>query len=238
MEPPQNGAQLLRLGGGHRIGKEGDLAVLRQPGNGRLRDVGVHHHQLGVVQQGGPGAEKGRGHVVVDLHVRHRQLHVPLRPGDVEVGGGGSAGDLQSVADVDAQLAAGGGHPLGLHVVAKGGEQVDLRPQQGQVVGDVPPHAPQAHPHPAGVGVPGDQRAGGATPDVHVHAPHHHGVGRCAQDVALPGDMSLFHQVGDVHRRRGPGDPRLVCQLLLGDHGVLLNPAQELPFPLGHGVAS
>ena len=48
-------------------------------------------------------------------------------------------------------------------------------------------------------------------------------------DVAFAGDVALLHQVGDVHRHGGPGDPRLVCQLLLGDQGVLFNPVQKLP---------
>ena len=33
-------------------------------------------------------------------------------------------------------------------------------------------------------------------------------------------------------------DPRPVCQLLLGDQRVLLDPIQQLPFPLGHIIAS
>ena len=176
--------------------------------------------------------------MLIDPHIRHGQLHVPLRPGQVQVGGCGPAGDLQGVADVDAQLAAGGGHLLGGHIVAKGGEQMDLRPQQGQVVGDVPPDAAQAHAHLTGVGVPGDQRPEGPPANVHVHAAHHHRIGRGAHDVPPPGNVPLAHQVGDMHCRRGAGDPRLVCQLLLADHRVLFNPAQELTLTLCHPVAS
>src|SRR5699024_4182365 len=107
-----------------------------QPGDGLLRDVGVHDDELGVVQKGGPGGQVGRGHVAVDVHVADRQLHVPVGPRQEEIGGGGRSGDLQGLADVDAQLAAGGGQLLGGHVVAEGGEQPDVGPQQAQVVGD------------------------------------------------------------------------------------------------------
>ena len=42
---------------------------------------------------------------------------------------------------------------LGVHIVAEGGQQPHIQPQQAHVVGDVPAHAARAHPHPAGVGV-------------------------------------------------------------------------------------
>ena len=129
-------------------------------------------------------------------------------------------------------------HGLGEAVLPQHRDHGHLLPQQAQVVGDVPPHAAQRRGHPAGVGVPRHQRRGGHRADVHIHAAHHHDVGRLPQQVAPPGDVSLFHQVGDVHRHGGPGDPRLVCQLLLGDQGVLFDPVQKLPLPLGHGYPS
>ena len=144
----------------------------------------------------------------------------------------------QTLADVDAQLSAAGGDALGVHIVPEGGEQPHVHPQQSQVVGDVPPHAPQAHANLAGVGVSGHQGLVGPAADVHIHAPHHHGVRGGADDISLPGDVALLHQVGDMDRRRGAGDPRLVRQLLLGDQRIFLNPLEDLPFPLGHGTAS
>ena len=48
VELPQYGAQLLRLGGGHRVGEDGQADILRQPGDGLGRDVGVHHQELGI----------------------------------------------------------------------------------------------------------------------------------------------------------------------------------------------
>ena len=126
VEFAQDGPQFFCLGGGDRVGEEGDPAVLRQPLQGRLGDVGVRDHQLGVGEKGGPGLEKGGGQVVVDLHVRDGQLHVPVGPGQVQVGGGGPVGDLEGLTDVDAQFTAGGGELLGGHVVPKGGEKPGL----------------------------------------------------------------------------------------------------------------
>ena len=71
--------------------------------------------------------------------------------------------------------------------------------------------------------------------DIHIDPAHHHGVGGGGHDIALAGDVALFHQVGYVHRHRGPGDARFVRQLLLGNQGIFLNPPKDLPFPLGHG---
>ena len=127
---------------------------------------------------------------------------------------------------------------MGVGVVPKGGEQPDVYPQQGHVVGDIPPHAPQADAHRPGVGVRAHQRGGGHAADVHIYPAHHHGIGGGGDDIPLAGDVALFHQIGYVHRHRGPGDARLVRQLLLGDQGVLLNPSEDLALPLGHGPHS
>ena len=174
----------------------------------------------------------------IDLHIAYRQGHISLFVGDEQVGGGGRTRYRQALADVDAQLSAAGGNTLGVHIVPKGGEHPHIHPQQRQVVGDVSPHASQAHADLAGVGICGHQGPVGPAPDVDVHAAHHHRVGGGADDISLAGDMSLLHQVGDVHRRRRAGDPRLVRQLLLGDEGIFLDPSEDLPFPLGHGIAS
>jgi len=78
----------------------------------------------------------------------------------------------------------------------------------------------------------------GPPADVQVDAPHDYHIRSGADDVALAGDMALLHQIGDVYRHRRAGDARFVRQLLLGDQGVLLNPLENLPFPLSHGLSS
>ena len=103
-------------------------------------------------------------------------------------------------------------------------------------MGNIAAHASQAHAHLAGVGVLRHQLVQGTATNVQIDAPHHHRIGGGTDDVALAGDVPLLHQVGDMYRRRRPGDARLVRQLLLGDHRVLLDPFQDLPLPLGHGT--
>ena len=238
VELAQHWLQLHRLGGGYRVGKQGRSAVIRQILNALGGQVGVQHHRLTGVQQRLPLGQQLRSQVLVDFHIADGQRHVALFIGDEEVGGGAALGDDRGLGDVDAQLSAAGGNLLGVDIVAEHRQQTDVHAQQRHVVGDVPPHAAKAHPHNAGVGVLHDGDLTGPAADVHIHAAHHGDVGGRVDDVALAGDVALFHQVGDVHRHRGPGDPRLVCQLLLGDQGVLFNPVQKLPLPLGHGCPS
>ena len=238
VELAQHRLQLHRLGGGHRVGKQGGGTVIRQPLNALGGDVGVQHHRLTGVQQRLPLGQHLRGQVLVDFHIADGQGHVALFVGDEEVGGGAALGNDGGLGDVDAQFAAAGCDLLGVDIVAEHRHHPDVHAQQGHVVGDVPAHAAQAHPHHAGVGVLHDGDLAGPAADVHIHAAHHSDVGGRVDDIALAGDVALFHQVGDVHRHGGPGDPRLVCQLLLGDQGVLFDPVQKLPLPLGHGCPS
>ena len=125
-----------------------------------------------------------------------------------------------------------------MEVVSKGRQQPHIRPQQAQVVGNVPAHTPQAHPDGAGIGIRRHQRAEGTAADVHIDASHHHGVGAGAQHIPPAGDIALGHQVGDVHRHRGPGDAQLLGDGLLGNHGIRFDHLQNLPLALGHGTAS
>ena len=119
-----------------------------------------------------------------------------------------------------------------MDVLTKGGDELDLHIQQRQIVGNIPAHAAQTHPHRAGVGVPVHRHLRRPAADVHVDAAHHRDIGRCMDDVAFAGDVALLHQVGDVHRHGGPGDAGLFRQLLLGDERVFFDPVQNLPFPL------
>ena len=142
------------------------------------------------------------------------------------------------MAQVDAQSGAGGGHPLSVKVVAIGGQEPYIQTHEAHVVGNVPSHAAQRHTDPTGVGIRLHQRGKGPAADVHVDATYHHSIAAAAQDVALTGDVALFHQVGDVDRGGGPGDAQSVRDSLLGDHGVGFNELQNLPLPLRHGAPS
>ena len=142
------------------------------------------------------------------------------------------------MAQVDAQLRAGGGHLGAVGIVAVGSKQPHVRSQQAQVMGNVPAHAAQADGDPPGVTVRADQGGKGTPADVHVDASHHHGIAAGAQDIAPSGDQALPGEVGDMHRGAGPGDSQLIRDLLLGDEGILFNELQYLPFPLCHCLTS
>ena len=234
----QHRLQLHCFGSGYRVGKQGGGAVVRQILNALGGQVGVQHHRLTGVQQRLPLGQQLRGQVLVDLHIADGQRHIALFIGDEEISGGAALGDDGGLGDVDAQLSAAGGDFLGVDIVAEHRQQTDVHAQQSHVVSDVPPHTAQAHPYHTGVGVLHDGNLAGPAADVHIHAAHHGDIGGRVDDVALAGDVALFHQVGDVHRHGGSGDPRLVRQLLLGDQGIFLDPVQKLPLSLGHGHSS
>ena len=151
VEPAQHGAELLRLGRGYGVGKDRRAAVFRHPSHRFRRQIGVQHHHLAAVQQLAAALQHLRREMVVNVHVRHRQLHVAALVVDEEVGGGVPAGDHRRLGNVYAQLAAHRRQLLGVHIVAESREQPHVQPQQAHVVGDVAPHAAGAHAHGAGV---------------------------------------------------------------------------------------
>ena len=102
-------------------------------------------------------------------------------------------------------------------------------------MGDVPAHPTGTDPDGAGVGVPGHQGAKGLAANVHIHAANDHGVVRLPQHIAFPGDVAFLHQIGNVHRNGGAGNPCPCRQRLLGDHGIFRNPLENLLLPLCHG---
>ena len=150
----------------------------------------------------------GRGKGLINAHVGHGQGHVPRLVAEEKVGGGGAPGDVEGPAQVDTQPLAGVCHLAGMGILPQGSEEGHPHPQQPEVVGDVPPHAPHAHGDGAGVGVPPHQGAGGAAADVHIHRPGHGHIAAVGEEVSLPQDAPLLHQVRDVHPHGGPGDPR------------------------------
>ena len=184
-----------------------------------------------------PGKVSG-GELLIDSHVGDRQGHVPRLVAEEQIGGRGSPRHVERPAQVNPQPLAGVHHLPGVGVLSQRRQQGDLDPQQPQVMGNVPPHAPHAHRNLAGVGIPPHQRAGGLPPDVHIHRAGHHHVAAGGQDVAPAHNVALLHQVGDMHRHRRAGNPRPLGQGLLGDHRVLCNPVQNLLLPLGHPLTS
>ena len=80
---------------------------------------------------------------------------------------------------------------------------------------DVPPNTAKADGDFARIGIPCDQRPDGLSADINVDTADHRHIGRAAHHVSAARNMSLFHQVRDMHRHRGTGDPRLSCQLFL-----------------------
>ena len=148
-----------------------------------------------------------------------------------------AAGNYRRLGDVNAQLAAHGRQLLGIHIVAEGRDQAHIQSQKAHVVGNVAAHAAGTHAYGAGIGIPRHQLTVRTAADVHVHTAHHGDIRTAGDDVPLPGDAALFHQVGDMHRYAGAGDPRTVRQLLLGDHGVRLDPVEDLSFSLRHGFS-
>ena len=235
MQPSQNGLELLGLSGGDRICKDRSFTVLRHPGNALRREVGVQHHHLAAVQQLAAAGQHPGGEILVNVHVRHGQLHISGLIVDEQVGGGVATGDHRRLGDVDAQLAAYCRQLLGVHVVAEGRDQPHIQAHEAHVVGDVPAHAAGAHAHGTGIGVLTHQGLIGPAADVHIHAAHYGDIGAACHNIPLAGDAALFHQIGDVYRHAGAGDACPVRQLLLGDHRIRLDPVEDLSLTLCHG---
>ena len=147
----EDGGNFFGLDGGNRVNEQGHGAVIRQILQALLWKIGVGHHHLGVLQQRKLRRQVSRGDFFADFHVGHGQCHLAVLIGQVQIGGGRTPGHPQGVAQVDAQLGTGGRHPLAVDIVAIGAEQMNIRPQQRQVMGNVPTHAAQADGHGAGV---------------------------------------------------------------------------------------
>ena len=238
MEPPQHAPQLHRLGSGDRVGENGDGHRLGQILDALFGDVGIQHDHLAGGQQLLPSGQNLGRQVEVDVHVADGQGHVSVFIVDEKIGGGAPAGNDGGMGGVDAKLRAAGRDLLGVEIVSEHGQKPHVQPKEAHVVGDVASHAAQAHAHGTGIGILSHQGTGGGAADIHVYAAYHRHIRGGADDIALAGNVSFFHQVGNVHRRGGAGDACLVRQLLLGDHGVFLDPVQDLSFPLRHGVTS
>ena len=189
------------------------------------------------MEQPGPPGQKGGGDMLIDLHVADRQGHVPVPVGDEQIGGGGPAGHGEALADVDAQLAAGGGDTLGVHIVAEGGEHPHVQPHQSHVVGDVAPHAPRLMRTWPGLESAATSSPWGRPPMSRLtppRLPHKERCGRCSPCRRYGPASSDWRCVPPPTSGRCPLCPPAPA----GRSGVLLNPLENLPFPLSHGLSS
>ena len=119
------------------------------------------------------------------------------------------------MTDVDAEIRTAGFNPLRMQIVSERGQEADVHPQQAQVMRDVPPDTPEADRDLSRVGIVFDQGPHRSAADVDVDSADHRHIGRAAHHVSTASNMSLFHQVRDMHRHCGTGDSRLSCQLFL-----------------------
>ena len=142
------------------------------------------------------------------------------------------------MCDVNAQLTGSRRDALTVKVVAERGQKADINTEKAQIPCDVLPDAAETHRDLAGVGILGDQSRSGDAADVHVRAADDRRIAPAAQDVALSRDVALFHQVGNVHGDRGAGDTCHFRKAFLRDHGVRLDPLQDLPFALCHAITA
>ena len=119
------------------------------------------------------------------------------------------------MTDVDSEIRTVRFDPLGVQIVSEGGQEPDMNPQQTQVMRDVPPNTAKADGDFARIGIPCDQRPDGLSADINVDTADHRHIGRSADYVSTACNMSLFHQVRDVHRHGRPRNSCLVRQLFL-----------------------
>ena len=99
---------------------------------------------------------------------------------------------------------------------------------------NVSANAAKAHADGAGVGILRYQRSKGVSADVHIDAAHDYRIGAGAKDIALPCDITFFHQVGDMYGYGGLRDACLFCKLLMRDHRVCFDPLEDLSLSLCH----
>ena len=179
------------------------------------REVSVRHHHLCVVQQAEICADIVRGNPLTDLHVRNRQHHVAVRIVQIQIARSGRPRDLARMTDVNSEVCTVRFDPLCMQIVSKGSQEPDMNPQQTQVMRNVPANTAKADGDLARIGIPCDQRPDRLSADVNVDTADHRCIRRSADHVSTACNMSLFHQVRDVHRHGRPRNSCLARQLFL-----------------------
>ena len=133
----------------------------------------------------------------------------------IQIGRGDASGDTQGMAQINAQLRAGGGDPFTVEIVSVGGEHSHIGAHEAQVVGNVSPYAAETHAYSAGVGIGGYQGGKAAPADIHVDTADDHRIGARMEDVPPTGDAALLGQIGNVYCHAGAGNAQLCGNVLL-----------------------
>ena len=139
-----------------------------EPGQRLRREVRIRHHGGGAVQHLGLRRQIVGRDVPGQGVVAERQLHIPVRAFNGQIGRGGRAGDADRVAQLDAEALAVLLHAAGVEIAAQRGEHAHRAVQQPQIVGNVPPNAAQGQLDRAGIGIPFDQRREGFAANIQI----------------------------------------------------------------------
>lgn len=132
--------------------------------------VRIQHDECGGIEHAELCLEKGGGQMLVDRHVVHGKRHVAVGIGEEKVGRGRAVWHIQALAQVDAERGAGILDALCAIVCAEGGDELDVRAKEGEVVGNVASHAAEAGADASGVGIAGNERRVAPPADIDVHA--------------------------------------------------------------------
>ena len=172
----------------------------------------------------------GNRELVGGAHVGHRNVQVPAVGEHRDVGAGG-VGGAHEVAAVDTGGGGAIGDGLTGRVVADGGDEHGGPAEAGEVLRDVAAHPADRGGRRPRVARAEDRGASGAHLGVEdCAADDEHGVGLGAQQVAATADDPLLHEVGQVHRDRGPGGADALGQGCGVEHGVGTQQGDDLVF--------
>ena len=124
------------------------------------------------------------------------------------------------MAGIDSQCPAGFGNPVAVNILTHGCKHFYIHTHEGHIVGDVSAHTSQAHGHFTGIGIRCNQLVVRTAANIHIDTAYHHRIAAGTQYIAFTCDVTLFQQIGNMHRHGRTGDVQIICQLLLGDHGI------------------
>ena len=170
--------------------------------DGLARQVRVHDHRGGAVEQLLLRGEVVRRQLFADLHVGHGHGHVAVAVAHEHVGRGAAVGHAQRVRKVDAEFFTALFDLACARIAAHGGQKIRRYAEQAHVVRDVASHAAEAQLDLAGVRVLRAQRREGVRADVDIHAAADDGVGKILfvrHDVAFS-ELFVIKALGFILR--------------------------------------